>query len=136
MCVLQKRGQHFCSLSLTNFESCNQASEPIAFAWRLVESWNSESGTFFKKPPLVMLRSRSARDSGDGGRFSVIKGTAHHNCELLTIRCLRRSGVLSVRADQVDVAGGVGREPCELARREEARRLRRVGARGVGGVRA
>ena len=34
-----------------------------------------------------------------------------------------------MRAEQVDVGSGVGR-------RQEARRLRRVGARGVGGVRA
>ena len=41
-----------------------------------------------------------------------------------------------MRAEQVDVGSGVGREPCELARRQKARRLRRVGALGVGGVRA
>ena len=45
------------------------------------------------------------------------------------------SGSVSVRVQQVDVGSGVGREPCELAR-QEARRLRRVGARGAGGVRA
>ena len=43
----------------------------------------------------------------EGCRFSV-QWTVHHNCELLTIRFLRVSGLgMRPRAEQVDVGGRV-----------------------------